>query len=238
MNAEHQPGAVRDERPGDPAVQAIAREVDRSRRYMERLDERVRALAGAVADLHGEPAPCETPQETAAAAPGVLGPGVRSWLLADDPAQAAADLDDLMTWVRRVYLWFPGSELSACWLWHPAAIEELWCLRVAHADAFDPRTGSVMRVADWHERLRPGVAARVERSLRICTLNRHAAFNGRPVEILPPDPPAMARHAANVALVWTTGTDVYIDRAAGPDLGPEHLAEAQAHENRQSGRRR
>ncbi len=34
----------------------------------------------------------------------------------------------------------PTPWLSSCWLWHPEVIEELWWLRVAHADAYDPET--------------------------------------------------------------------------------------------------
>ena len=153
---------------------------------------------------------------------------MRSWLLADDPDQAADDLADLTTWVWRVYLWWPEAWLSSCWLWHPEVVEELWWLRVAHADAYDPETGSSLRVADWHDRLRPGVVRRVRAVVGKCELNRHIPFNGRPVEVTPPGPPALARHAATVAAVWCAGAGLDVIRAPGPDPTAEQLAEASA----------
>jgi hypothetical protein len=62
---------------------------------------------------------------------------VRSWLLADDVEQAAADLVDLCAWVGRVYLRYPRTDLPSCWLWHPHAVEELWWLRRANAEDDD-----------------------------------------------------------------------------------------------------
>ena len=76
------------------------------------------------------PSPTTSPDEV---------PAVRPWLLADDADQAAADLADLCAWVGRVYLRYPRTDLPTCWLWHPHAVEELWWLRRAHADAYHPR---------------------------------------------------------------------------------------------------
>lgn len=207
-------------------VHALSRAMERAFRKLDALDQQVAHLADRIADLI-DSAPQDDDGAPAAA---VVGPGVRSWLLADDPAQAAADLDDLMTWVWRVYLWFPDAWLSSCWLWHPEVIEELWWLRVAHADAFDPEIGSSMRVGDWHDRQRPGVARRLRGVLGKCELNRHAPVNGRPVEVNPPGPPALARHADAVAVVWTAGAGLDAIRAAGPAPTPEQLAEADAYQ--------
>lgn len=215
-------------------VQALSRMVDRTARRIDHLDGRISALAEIVTDLALKisPAP-DQPGDLTASTDGemVAGPGVRSWLLADDPDQAGADLHDLTRWVWQVYSWYPDTWLSSCWLWHPEVIEELWWLRVAHADAYDPRGGSSLRVADWHERHRPGVARRVGTVLRSCELNRHIPFNNRPVEVTPPGPPALARHAGAVAAVWTAGAGLDVVRAAGPQPSGEQLTEAEAYQN-------
>jgi hypothetical protein len=207
----------------EKTVGALARTLDRALRKVDRLDTKLTALADGIEE-GAAPPPAGTPE-------GPAGPGVRSWLLADDPAQAAADLDDLTAWVWRVYLWWPEAWLSSCWLWHPEVVEELWWLRVAHTDAYDPETGTSLRVADWHDRLRPGVARRVRGIVGKCELNRHIPYNGRPVEITPPGPPALARHATAVAAVWSAGAGLDVVRAAGPEPTPKQLAEADAFQN-------
>ena len=229
----------------DPTVQGLARLVDRAVRRLEQLDGRVSGLAEIVTDLALKltpPAPDASGDHGVPPTSGETGPdvdldgqpeppAVRSWLLADDVAQADADLADLSSWLWRVYLWWPDAWLASCWLWHPEVIEELWWLRVAHADAYHRRTGTSLRVADWHERHRPGVARRVGTILRSCELTRHIPFNGRPVEVTPPGPPALARHAPAIAEVWATGagmTDVV--RAAGPQPSPQQLGEADAYQ--------
>jgi len=155
--------------PADTRMEALVRLLDRTLRRVEQLDGRMTALTETVADLaHTTPTSPECVSDHLAVATpaggetktgggkGLRGPGVRSWLLADDPVQADADLDDLIGWLWRVYLWFPDTTLSSCWLWHPEVIEELWWLRVAHADAYDHRTGTSLRVADWHDPPPPG----------------------------------------------------------------------------------
>ena len=210
-----------------PAVRDLARTVERALRKLQTLDEQVGQLTDQITAVHGaHDAPAPTVDEE----PGAAGPGVRSWLLADDPAQAAADLDDLASWVWRVYLWFPDGWLSSCWLWHPEVIEELWWLRVAHAEAFDAETGSSTRAGDWHERQRPGVARRVRAVLAKCELSRHAPVGGRGIDVTPPGPPALARHAGAVAEVWTAGAGLDAVRAAGPEPTPEQLTEADAYQ--------
>jgi hypothetical protein len=210
-----------------PAVRDLARTVERALRKLQTLDEQVGQLTDQITAVYGTH---DAPVPTADAEPGVAEPGVRSWLLADDPAQAAADLDDLAAWVWRVYLWFPDGWLSSCWLWHPEVIEELWWLRVAHAEAFDAKTGSSTRAGDWHERQRPGVARRVRAVLAKCELSRHAPVGGRGIDVTPPGPPALARHAGAVALVWAAGAELEAVRAAGPEPTPEQLTEADAYQ--------
>ncbi len=142
---------------------------------------------------------------------------VRSWLLADDPARAVADLAELIGWTRRIYLRYPDAALSACWLWHPDVIEELWWLRHAHADAYHPTTGTWQRVADWHERHRPGVTKRVLAAVGTCELALHR--DGPPAR--PALAPPLAAHAASLAAAWATDplaprpepTDAQLDQA-------------------------
>ncbi len=228
-------------------VQGLARLVDRTLRRVEQVDGRVSGLGEIVTDLalkltpptpdspgagHDVAAPSDEPDGSGAETDAdTEPPGLRSWLLIDDVAQADADLADLAAWLWRVYLWWPDAWLSSCWLWHPEVIEELWWLRVAHADAYHPRTGTSLRVADWHERHRPGVARRVGTILRSCELTRHIPFNGRPVEVTPPGPPALARHAPAIAEVWASGAEMTdVVRAAGPQPSPQQLAEADAYQ--------
>ena len=209
---------------GDSVV-SLARAVARAMRRMEHVDARVDELAQVILELAAK-----LTGGKAKRAGDAEDTGVRSWLLADDAAQAAADLDELTVWLWRVYLWWPDAWLSSCWLWHPEVIEELWWLRVAHADAYAPDTGSSLRVADWHERHRPGVARRVRGVLGKCELSRHAAVNGRPVEVVPPGPSAMARHTGAIAAIWCAGAGLDVIRAAGPDPTPDQLAEAHAYQ--------
>lgn len=204
-------------------VFALGRALERAVRKLGRLDAQVAQLANHVAALAPGTAE-EEPEDSSD------GPSVRAWLLADDPAQAAADLDDLTTWVWRVYLWYPDAALSSCWLWHPEVIEELWWLRLAHADAYHPKDGSVLRMGDWHDRQRPGVARRVRLVLGKCDLSRHTAVNGRPTEIVPPGQPAMVGHRDAVAAVWAAGAGLDVVRATGPEPTAEQLAEADAYQ--------
>ena len=140
---------------------ALAAVVERNGRRIAALDRLVRQLAGDLAEVAAATLTPEGDDTT----------GVRSWLLAGDPERAVTDLAELVGWTRRVYLRYPDAALSACWLWHPDVIEELWWLRNAHADAFHPTAGSWQRVGEWHERQRPGVARRVRSAIGTCELS-------------------------------------------------------------------
>ncbi len=128
----------------------------------------------------------------------------RCWLLANDPVEAAAALVDLVEWLDRVYAQYPDSALSSCWLWHPAVVEELWWLRCAHADAYSDDVGNWMRVGDWHDRQRPGVARRVRGVLSKCQLSRHLPNRDRPGSVTAPPATPLAEHAAAIAAAWAT----------------------------------
>ena len=201
MSAEQSP---------DPAVAALGRALERTARKLDALEDIVRTLAQNVG--------------TGPAAPSTV-PEVRSWLLAEDPAQAVLDLGDLVAWVDRVYVRFSRSALSTCWLWHPDVVEELWWLRCAHADAYDPEHGSWLRVGDWHDRQRPGVVNRINAVLGKCSLSRHVTRNGRAPDVVEPGRAPLGDHHNPVAVAWaTTG-------APGPTPTAAMLAEASAHEN-------
>lgn len=192
----------------DPTVLALARENERLTRRVGGLETQLASLADAVARIALD--------RDAGNTEG----GPRSWLLADDPAAAAADLDDLAGWLAAVYVHFPDAVLPSCWPWHPAAVEELWWLRNAHHDAYSGPGASWQRVADWHDRHRPGVGRRLRSAIGGCELAEHAAGAGhdRPAAAVPSADAAQA-----VAAAWTATrgrpepTRDQLDRAAQHD---------------------
>lgn len=205
----------------DTLVTAMAHALERALRKLTRLDEDVLRLAQDVNALRTEPVRAAAPDP----------PAARSWLLADEPEQAVLDLVELGGWVSAVYLRYPDAALSSCWLWHPHVIEELWWLRNAHADAYHPETGSWLRVGDWHDRQRPGVAQRVRAALSKCDLSRHAARDGRPADVPPPLAAPLTGVAVLIAETWTAvGCD---PRPGGPEPTAAQLVEAEAYQRRQ-----
>jgi len=212
----------------DPQVLALARAVDRTGRKVGALDTQVCQLGAdvarviaVVADIH-RPGPYAAPHGDRPddGDPEPDGPpAVRSWLLAADPAQAAADLTDLVGWLDRVYLRYPGVELAPCWLWHPHVIEELWWLRRAHAEAYHREDGSWLRVGDWHDRQRPAVAKRVREAIGGCDLTLHTdgQRHGHAPQVAP-----LAAHAAQIAAAWSTAS-------TRPSPTPGQLDEAAAY---------
>jgi hypothetical protein len=216
--------------PIDPVLRALARGVDRTGRRVDALDALVAQLAADLATL-ARYVRADTAHPTAQPGPGgARGEGgegdevspPRAWLLADDPGQAAADLDDLCTWVARVYLRYPRTELPSCWLWHPHAVEELWWLRKAHADAYHPQTGSWPRVGEWHDRQLPGVTQRLAHAIGSCELALH-----RPGERAAgaPRPVPFADAAPCVAQTWTGSGG----QEPGPEPTRQQLAQADAY---------
>jgi len=162
---------------------ALSRDVERATRRVAAIEEHAVDLDGLVRRL-AEDIAVLTPD------PDGDSGGLRYWLGADEVEQARADLGDLVDWVAQVYCRYPGSTLPSCWLWHPAAVEELWWLRNAHHQAYKNRGGSWREVADWHDRHRPGVARRISAALRDCDLARHAPDgdrNGAQVDVPPAD---------------------------------------------------
>lgn len=187
----------------DPAMVALGRALERTnRRFAElsqdvtELAEMVRELANTVAGCsHGEPG--DDPDKP----PVAPVPPLRSWLLADDPQLAEADLGELIVWLDRVYLRFHDAALSSCWMWHPPVVEELWWLRCAHVEAYHPKKGSWMKAGDWHDRQRPGVVRRVKEAIGSCELALHVAGqrHGQDPAVAP-----LSGYTALVAQAWAT----------------------------------
>lgn len=131
----------------------------------------------------------------------IADPAVKS-----DSAAAARALGELADWVGRVYLRYPiaARELPDCWLWHVDMVEELAWLQQAWEHAYGQDSGSISAAADWHDRYRPGVAARIRAAnYASCSLENH----------LDPDRPSAAvvvpgaGSVEAVARWWSTGRD-------------------------------
>lgn len=153
----------------DPTKQAAALtgELDRQGRRVTALENRAGDIEGAMQSLAGDVATL-----AAYVAPGG-DKALRSWLLAEDPALASEDLTALASWLDAVWLRYPDAILPSCWVWHPALVEELHVLRLAHVDAFDPKRGTAAKAAAWHDTLRPHTAARIAEAYRRCGLHKH-----------------------------------------------------------------
>ena len=198
----------------DPGLVALSRDVERlARRYTDLdqgqtdLDNLVRRMAEDLALL----LPTDDGQDPTA---------LPSWLDTDDPATARDMLTDLADWLAAVYLRYPGATLPSCWAWHPCVVEELWWLRQAHHAAFAGPRACWRDVADWHDRLRPGVVRRLTGISNGCDLALHA-----PGARQAPVPPSVPLAAAidPVAERWAT------ERSA-PEPTAAQLAEAEGHD--------
>ncbi|MBN9799272.1 hypothetical protein DMP15_18685 [Pseudonocardia sp. UM4_GMWB1] len=197
----------------DDQLTALARAHERTDRRVEKLTGQVHALAHEVTRVA---------DTLAGTGDGTGPPPVRSWLLADDPAAAGQDLADLCEWLTAVYLHYPDAALPACWMWHPAVVEELTWLRGAHSAAYSGPDASWARVGDWHDRHRPGVVRRIAAVANTCDLDLH-----RPGQRAhqPPQAAPLGYAAAEIAAAWT------LDRRH-PDPNSTQLDDARAHLDR------
>ena len=210
--------------PADTRVTALARELERALRRIAGLEELTRLMDTMLRQLAADIALLAPSPEEEEEVP----PAVRSWLAANDPEQASAQLADLITWVGEVYVRYPGGALPSCWLWHPVVVEELWWLRHAHHAAYHGRSGCWREVADWHDRQRPGVARRIGAALADCDLSRHVpgADRHQPSPAVP-----LAAAADRVAEQWTRNRST-------PDPTAPQLTEADQHDRAQHRTRR
>lgn len=189
-------------------VTALARVIDRALRRIADVETMLRQLCADIEAQTARRADDESEQT-----------GDQSWLLLADPEQARGVLGDLLDWLSRVYLRYPGAALPSCWLWHPAVVEELRWLRQAHCDAYSPRDGSPAKVADWHDRQRPGVVRRIQVALRDCELSLHEQT--RPAPAVP-----LSGSAHRIAEAWTASR-------TSPAPTPDELTEADQHDRAQ-----
>ena len=90
-----------------------------------------------------------------------------SWLSVTDPALAVAWLDELAIWVPAIWQPYLQTKTPDCWPWHPDIVAELlivqyqWVAATADGAGPDP-------LAIWHDRWRPGAAARVMKRMAGC----------------------------------------------------------------------
>ena len=166
-------------------------------------------------------------EATTAVSTGPGEDGVVSWLDADldprDPAVAEAMLTRLAQWVAGVYLRYPDARLPDCWLWHPEVIEELLWLHQAWLAAY-AEGARVTAAADWHDRHRPGVLARIKSTADMCALDDHqpGKIRHRPARTAP-----VLDALPVIAAWWSTERD-----KPAPAPSPEQITAAnRAHRN-------
>lgn len=200
-------------------VGALARELDRVARRVEEYvatGERVGELETGLREVWGlinsvmDRLNGTTPQGEK--------PPPKAWLLISDPEQAVAVLTDLVEWLDAVYLRFPGSELPACWMWHPWVIQELLWLRTSFAEA-DAAKLSGVPAGMWHDQQRPRVVDRIRQHIGSCDLKEHSAAGQK---ARPPAAAPLAGHVQALAEAWTS-------RGLPPEPTPEQLEDARAY---------
>ncbi|MHA6620321.1 hypothetical protein [Pseudonocardia sp. DLS-67] len=99
-----------------------------------------------------------------------------SWLLLpDDPQMVERVLGELCSWLHAVFLRYPdgAAAVPECWMRHPEVVEELLWLMHAWCAAYQGATASVQLAGDWHDRQRPGVVRRIQRSAGSCSSEKH-----------------------------------------------------------------
>jgi hypothetical protein len=148
------------------AVTGLAREVEALRISVTGLPERVEEVAQLVLRLSEVIREPEQPDS-----------GTVSWLglPADaEPDEAESILLSLVRWLGTVYLRYADAPrgLPGCWLWHPDVVEELLWLQQAWSTAYRPGA-PVSLAADWHDRMRPGVARRIRAVAGMCSIENH-----------------------------------------------------------------
>jgi len=195
-------------------------------RDLEALRREVTALSGLARRVE-ELGQLVTRLAEATAATTAESDGVVSWLDAEldprDPAVAEAILTRLAGWVAGVYLRYPDAKLPDCWLWHPEIVEELLWLHQAWLAAYADGV-RVTAAADWHDRYRPGVIARLKSTADMCGLEDHqpGRIRHRPARTAP-----VLDAVPVIAAWWSTERD---KPAPAPSL-EQITAATQAHRN-------
>ena len=230
------PGAGGDGQAWEGPMQALGRAVARAMRHMDHVDNRVSELAGVITDLATKLTPTDHPRPQLPARgrrPGRMGWRAREcgrgcWPMTptkppptsttSPPGCGGCTCGGPTRNCRRAGCGTRRSSKNCgrCGWRTPTPTTR------RSAPPCGCATGSTATA--------PSTARRVRAVLVKCELTRHIPFNNRPVEVVPPGPPALARHAAAVAQVWTAGAGLDVVRAAGPEPTAEQLAEADAYQ--------
>ena len=157
------------------AVAGLARELEALRRTIDKLP----ALAVRVEDLAAVVADLAVAVDQLTVTPAVAPPAC--WLdLPADETEAFALLSKLTEWLGGIYLAYADAVLPDCWAWHPDVIEELLWLSQAWQAAYAGPRAAIALVADWHDRMRPGVTRRIKQTAGACSIENHTQPTGPP----------------------------------------------------------
>lgn len=161
----------------DPAVVALAREVEQLRRRFAQLDAVVSEaqrmaeaahrvlpeLADRVAAVTRERVELDGRLDGNQASP--------SWLVNQQPELLAR----LRDWLQQVLIHYPDTAqaLGPCWPHHAWIVEELLALRAAWLEAYEGDRAGGFRAVDWHDRLRTAVMERIGQCTAGCSIEAH-----------------------------------------------------------------
>ncbi|MEV1292748.1 hypothetical protein [Pseudonocardia sp. NPDC049635] len=190
--------------PEGPAVAGLAREVEVLRRQVAEL-EPLPGQVGELGRLVGQ-----LSETLAAVTARRRVPAAPSWLMAPtDPADIERLLGEVCGWVEVVFLRYPdgATALPQCWLWHPDVVEELLWLMHAWCAAYQGPAASVGAAGDWHDRQRPGVVARLRRSVGSCSVEAHQTRPGWSAPTGTPPPVPGVEHVELITRWWATDRD-------------------------------
>lgn len=180
-------------------AQAIGRELDRISRWVQKAGDE-KAWSDELKQMWKATRECF---EGLAALAVASGPAPsRAWLLqvGEEPEALVERLADLVDWLDKVFVRYPGTELPTCWLWHPWIVEELLWLRSYHAQAYGSGQNSGPAAQGvWHDQSLPRLLDRLRKYP--CDLSKHI-----PGAQAARDPVAapLAGHVHAVVEEWTT----------------------------------
>lgn len=166
-------GPAPEEPQGPDTREAIARDLDRLRREVEKLrvarehDEEVKGLWKACTRL--------AERQDMLAAGAAETPAGSAWMLqvGTEPDKAVELLKGLADWLAKVFLQFPNAQLPTCWARHPWLVQELLWLRDYFMDAYGPR-GSATAQGMWHDQSLPNLLGRMQKAgVNNCDLDEH-----------------------------------------------------------------
>lgn len=171
----------------DDRIAGLAREQEQHGRRIKKLEDAAEAVPQMLAELADRvEAVADSPAGSDEADEKEQ---LISWFeLVDEPATARREMAALVEWLGMVFVHYHDADkaLGTCWPWHPDAVEQLRALRWAWSEAY--ATGSGRAIADWHDRLLPGVIERLRKSIGECGIEKHT--HGREADKLAPHVPA------------------------------------------------